>query len=63
MTSEELNKMLSDSGISQRSAAKFLEINERTMRRWCAGSVKAPKMAEYALRWAIEEMRKRGLEA
>jgi hypothetical protein len=53
--------MLDDASLSQRSAAKWLDVNERTMRKYLAGHSPIPRMAEYALRWAIEEMKRRAL--
>lgn len=39
---EELRFLLKAANLSQRSAAKYLNIDERTMRSWCAGDGKPP---------------------
>lgn len=49
MTALQLQKLLDRAGLSQRGAAKALEINERTMRKYCAGDSAVPKVVEYAL--------------
>ena len=38
----ELRFLLKASNLSQRSAAKYLNVDERTMRSWCAGDGKPP---------------------
>jgi predicted DNA-binding protein (UPF0251 family) len=37
MTANQLRKLLDSNGLSQRGAARKLEIDERTMRRYVAG--------------------------
>ena len=49
MTGGQLGRLLDRAGFSQRGAAKALEINERTMRKYCAGDAKVPKTVELAL--------------
>lgn len=49
MTALQLQKLLDRSGMSQRGAAKALEINERSMRRYCSGEQPIPKTVELAL--------------
>jgi len=49
MTSLQLQRLLDRAGISQRGAAKTLDINERTMRKYCAGDSPIPKTVELAL--------------
>jgi plasmid maintenance system antidote protein VapI len=51
MTALQLQRLLDRAGLSQRGAAKALEINERTMRKYCAGDSKIPKTVEYAIQW------------
>lgn len=51
MTALQLQRLLDRAGLSQRGAAKALEINERTMRKYIAGESKVPKTVELALRW------------
>lgn len=53
MTGGQLQKLLDSAGLSQRGAAKDLEISERQMRRYIAGDAAVPKVIEYALRWLI----------
>jgi hypothetical protein len=49
MTALQLQRLLDKNGMSQRGAAKALEINERTMRKYVAGESKIPKTVELAL--------------
>lgn len=49
VTALQLQRLLDRSGLSQRSAAKALEINERSMRRYCSGEQPVPKAIELAL--------------
>jgi plasmid maintenance system antidote protein VapI len=49
MTALQLQRLLDRAGLSQRGAAKVLEINERTMRKYCSGDAKIPKTVELAL--------------
>ena len=51
MTPLQLKRLLDRAGLSQRGAAKALEINERTMRKYVAGDAPVPKTVEYALLW------------
>ena len=51
MTSTQLRKLLDRAGLSQRGAARELQIDERTMRRYCASDGHIPKVIEYALMW------------
>jgi transcriptional regulator with XRE-family HTH domain len=51
MTAAQLKRALRDAGLSQRGAAKRLEINERTMRRYVSGEQPIPRVVEYALYW------------
>lgn len=53
MTGGQLQKLLDSAGLSQRGAAKELEISDRQMRRYIAGDAEVPKVIEYALRWLI----------
>lgn len=39
---EELRFLLKAANLSQRAAAKYLSVDERTMRSWCAGDGKPP---------------------
>lgn len=53
MTGGQLQKLLDSAGLSQRGAAKDLDISERQMRRYISGDAAVPKVIEYALRWLI----------
>ena len=46
---EELRFLLKASNLSQRAAAKYLNVDERTMRSWCADDGKPPAPALRAL--------------
>ena len=54
MTATQLRKLLDRAGLSQRGAARELEIDERTMRYYCAGQP-IPKAVEYAMLWLTQE--------
>ena len=49
LTANQLQRLLDRAGLSQRGAAKALEINERTMRKYVAGDAKIPKTVELAM--------------
>lgn len=49
MTALQLQRLLDRAGLSQRGAAKALEINERTMRKYVSGDSAVPKTVELAL--------------
>lgn len=51
MTVAQLKRALAKAGLSQRGAAKSLDINERTMRRYIAGEQPVPRVVEYAIYW------------
>jgi plasmid maintenance system antidote protein VapI len=51
MTALQLQRLLGRAGLSQRGAAKALGINERTMRKYCAGDSAIPKTVELAILW------------
>lgn len=55
MTGGQLQRLLDLAGLSQRGAAKELDISERNMRRYIAGDLPIPRVIEYALRWLIHE--------
>lgn len=50
MTSTQLRKLLERAGLSQRAAARELDFNERTMRRYCAGEP-IPRVVELAAKY------------
>ena len=49
MTPAQLRELLARAGLSQRAAARELHIDERTMRRYCAGQLPVPRVVELAL--------------
>ncbi len=55
MTALQLQRLLDRAGLSQRGAAKALEINERTMRKYVAGESKVPKTVELALLYLLND--------
>jgi plasmid maintenance system antidote protein VapI len=55
VTAMQIQRLLDRSGISQRGAAKALEINERTMRKYCAGDAPIPRTVEYAIQWVCSQ--------
>jgi hypothetical protein len=54
MTPTQLQKLLDSAGLSQRGAAKAIEVNERTMRKYVAGESAIPRTVEYAIRWVAQ---------
>lgn len=44
-------------GLSQRAAARALDIDERTMRYWCSGSRPVPYMAILALERLVDQQK------
>jgi len=48
-----VERLLEKAGLSQRGAARALEINERTMRRYCAGDSPVP----WVVLLAVENLR------
>lgn len=60
MTAGQLQRLLDRAGLSQRGAAKELEINERTMRSYVLGERPIPKTVELAVKWLAGEKRGRG---
>jgi plasmid maintenance system antidote protein VapI len=55
VTALQLQRLLGRAGLSQRGAAKALEINERTMRKYIAGKSKIPKTVELALLYIADK--------
>lgn len=58
MTGAQLQKLLDSAGMSQRGAAKEIEINERTMRKYVSGESPIPKTVEYAVLWITKHLRR-----
>ena len=55
MNASELREVLRACGLSQRGAAKALDVHERTMRRYCASAGEIPRVIEYAVRYMQRE--------
>lgn len=53
MTAAQLQKLLDRAELSQRGAAKAIEIDERTMRKYISGELPIPKKIEYAVQWLV----------
>lgn len=49
MTAEELTAMLDKAQWSQLAIAKEIGVNPRTMRRYCSGEAKIPRLVEVAV--------------
>lgn len=50
----DIRELLDRGGLSQREAARQLGINERTMRRYCAGAP-VPRYIRFALLWLVQQ--------
>lgn len=46
---EQIRGLLKDANLSQRAAAKYLNVDERTVRAWCSGDGKPPPLILKAL--------------
>jgi transcriptional regulator with XRE-family HTH domain len=53
MKAQQLRALLESNGLSQRGAARRLDIDERTMRRYVAGDQPVPQVVVFALRRLI----------
>lgn len=51
--SDLIRAQIQEAGLSQRGAARVLEIDERTMRRYCAGESPVPTSVTIALRLLV----------
>lgn len=56
MTPAQLQKLIDRAGISQRGAAKAIDINERHMRRYVAGDAVIPRTVELACKYLWEKI-------
>lgn len=54
---DRVRRLLDAAGLSQRAAAAELEINERTMRRYCSAGAPVPRVVVLALE-RLRDMRK-----
>ena len=52
---EYLRELLARAGLTQRGAARLLDIRERQMRRYLAGDAEAPYCVQYALEGLADE--------
>ncbi|CAB4152943.1 hypothetical protein UFOVP605_32 [uncultured Caudovirales phage] len=50
---QQVREMLETLGLSQRAGAAMLQVNERTMRGWCADKPPAPQTVIFALQYLI----------
>jgi DNA-binding transcriptional regulator YiaG len=50
MTAAQLRAILDRLGLSQVGAARFLDVDDRTVRRWIAGDIAVPRPVEMLLR-------------
>jgi predicted transcriptional regulator len=50
MTPKQLRATLASIGLSQRAAARLLDINDRTVRKYVAGDLVIPELLVWALR-------------
>lgn len=55
VTALQLQRLLDRARMSQRAAAMALEINERSMRRYCSGEQPVPKTVELALLYLVSQ--------
>lgn len=46
---DRVRDLLARAGVSQRGAARYLEIDQRTLRRYCAGDADVPQVVMMAL--------------
>lgn len=54
MTPKQYAEALTRLGLSQRSGARFLGVDERTSRKWIAGDARIPESAAMLLRLMIK---------
>jgi hypothetical protein len=55
MNAKQLRKLLETHGLAQTEAARLLDLDPRTMRRYVAGELPVSRVIEYALRWALAQ--------
>jgi hypothetical protein len=60
MTPKQLRAALASIGLSQRAAARLLDIDERTMRKYVAGDLVVPEMLVWAMRGLAQRERNEG---
>jgi plasmid maintenance system antidote protein VapI len=56
LTALQLQRLLDRAGLSQRGAAKALDINERTMRKYVSGDAAIPRTVELACKYLWEKV-------
>ena len=57
MTPKQLRAALARMGLSQRGAARLLDINDRTMRKYIAGDLVIPELLVWAVRGLAQRER------
>jgi hypothetical protein len=57
MTSSQLRRLLASNELPQSVAARLLDIDPRTMRRYIAGDLPVPKVVELALEWVVMQQK------
>ena len=55
MTPKQLQHAIDQLDLSQRRAARFLGVDERTMRKWIAGNARIPEAVAKLLRLMIRQ--------
>lgn len=63
MTPTELRAVLKRCGLSQRAAARALDLDVRTIGRYCAAEGAIPRVVEYALRHLARQRQLRRIAA
>jgi hypothetical protein len=58
MRPPQVRKLLEDAGLTQTEAAKLIDVNVRTMRRYVSGETPAPLVVELALRYVADQRKK-----
>ena len=55
MGKNQLRKLLEAHALAQTVAARALDIDPRTMRRYVSGELPVPRVVEYALQWLVSQ--------
>ena len=61
MTPKQLRAALASIDLSQRAAARLLDINDRTMRKYVAGDLVIPELLVWALRGLAQREQDEGV--
>lgn len=54
---DRVRELIRRAGLTQCGAARELGVDERTVRYWCSGQIKPPRMAFLALERLVERVR------